>query len=160
MPSVIWSNSEKYSRTTSDRRNTPAFLKKKFRGYVSCWLSGRSTKTKSAGGPMGGLKDLVEGDSPAFGEPAMKCPACRCRHAGGIRCYLTDAEDGLFLGSFLRCFPFGKTLNAVMMARKKAKEGTDFGNRAAAAAGGATEDDAAQQAAYERAMGIAAAAEE
>jgi hypothetical protein len=54
-------------------------------------------------------------------DPEMKCPACNCLHAGGIRCYLNAKENDLYLSVFVR--PFGKTLLRVLRAKQVVKEG-------------------------------------
>jgi len=110
--SVIWSKTEKFSKTTDTRRSNLNFIKKQIKGYVAVFLGGRSTKTVA----------LKEGGDHF---PTKKCPACKCLHAGGIRCYLSSDEDDLFLSVFVR--PFGKTLKAALLAKKAAKEGEALG---------------------------------
>ena len=34
-------------------------------------------------------------------EPLIRCPACKCRHAGGISCCLSAADDDNFLAAFI-----------------------------------------------------------
>mmetsp|Transcript_3505 Transcript_3505/g.7469 ORF Transcript_3505/g.7469 Transcript_3505/m.7469 type:complete len:589 (+) Transcript_3505:432-2198(+) len=111
-PSVIWSKSDKHTKTTADRQNKPCFIKKQIKGYVDLFFGGRSTQ-------MVGLKG--SGDF----HPEKECPACKCRHAGGIRCYLSAEEDDIFLSVFVR--PFGETLMAALRSKKVAKEGEALG---------------------------------
>ena len=59
------------------------------------------------------------------GYPKKSCLACNCRHAGLVRCYLSDAEDELYLSVFIR--PFGSTFKNALLQKKKAKEGEALG---------------------------------
>ena len=57
--------------------------------------------------------------------PKKECPFCKCRHAGGIRCYLQSDEDSAFLTAFVR--PFGKTLKEILKKKMLAKQGLALG---------------------------------
>lgn len=111
-PSVIWNKGERFTKTTEKRQNQLNFIKKQIKGYVDLFLGGRSTKTIGLEG--GGKFD-----------PTKKCPACKCLHAGGVRCYLDAEEDELFLSVFVR--PFGKTIKRVLKAKNTAKNGQAAG---------------------------------
>jgi hypothetical protein len=111
-PSVIWNKGERFTKTTEKRQRQMNFIKKQIKGYVDLFLGGRSTKTVglAAGGEF---------------DPTTKCPACKCLHAGGIRCYLGAEEDELFLSVFVR--PFGKTIKSALKAKNTAKKGEAVG---------------------------------
>ena len=59
------------------------------KGYVSVWFSGRSSRAVGLGSEV----------KPY--EPLLHCSACKCRYAGGIRCYLSATDDDNFLVAFI-----------------------------------------------------------
>jgi hypothetical protein len=117
--SIIWDRKEKYSKTTRNRQSTPAFFRRQIKAYVVLILGGRSIKRK-------GLSKIIPKEEPAH-FPKKECPFCKCRHAGGIRCYLQSDEDSAFLSAFVR--PFGTTIKGILKAKMLAKQGLALGTQ-------------------------------
>uniref|UniRef100_A0A7S2AWH0 Uncharacterized protein n=1 Tax=Octactis speculum TaxID=3111310 RepID=A0A7S2AWH0_9STRA len=99
-------------------------MRKQVRGFLGVILAGRDRKMERSRFFMGVDDEgsevwrKAEKGFMADAWPEAECPFCRCRHVGGIRCFLTQEEDRSFLTASVR--PYSRALSLAREEEERA----------------------------------------